>query len=466
MSELAYLSWLDASERIARGELSPVHYTETLLERIATHDHALDAFIRLTPDDALEAAGKAERAIKSGARLGPLHGVPFALKDIIDVAGLPTTAHSKILQENIARSDAHVSARLKAAGGILLGKLATHEFALGGPCFDLPWPPARNPWNRDMMPGGSSSGSGVAVAAGFMPLALGSDTGGSVRNPASACAIVGMKPTYGRVSRRGVVPLAYSLDTLGPMTRTVKENAAALDIIAGHDTQDPASSRVDVPDFSADLERGVQGLKLGVIRHFYTRDLEADPRVSSALEAAVECLASLGAIVQEIETRPLATFADCNRIVLESEAYAIHQEWLKTRPGDYAELTRRRLLVGAFYRAVDYVQATRTRRMLTAELNAAMTGVDVLITTSSMDPPCRIDDAEAVARTYPRQARTPFNVTGQPALVMPCGFTEDGLPLSLQIAGKAFDEATVYRVAHAYEQATPWKDRHPPIAVS
>jgi aspartyl-tRNA(Asn)/glutamyl-tRNA(Gln) amidotransferase subunit A len=277
-----------------------------------------------------------------------------------------------------------------------------------------------------------------------------------VRNPASSCGIVGLKPTYGRISLRGVVPLAWSLDTLGPMTRTVAENAVLLNLIA-----DPPAPETAPEDFARHLQGGVAGVRIGVIRHFYTRDASADAAVVEGVEGALDTLASLGAEVVEVETRPLDEFADCNRVLLTSEAYALHERWLQTRPEDYAALTRNRLLVGAFFRAVDYIQAARLRRELTASLDAALAGVDVLVTASSLEPPCRIDDPLEVERTYPRHARTPFNVTGHPVLAMPCGFTSAGLPLAFQIAGRALDEATIYRVAHAYEQATPWKDRHP-----
>src|SRR5436190_7918792 len=257
MTELAYLGVADAAEMIRKRKLSPVEYTQALLDRIGRLDSRYHAFIRLTPDLALAAAREAEREIAAGGSRGPLHGVPFALKDIIDFAGLPTTAHSKVLIDNVAASNAPVTARLVAAGGIMMGKLATHEFAIGGPSFDLPWPPAVNPWGGSHFPGGSSRGSGVAPAAGMVPAAHGTDTGGSVRNPASMCGITGMKPTYGRVSRRGVLPLSYSLDHVGPMTRTVRDNALLLQVLAGHDANDPGSADEAVPDYSVDLERGV-----------------------------------------------------------------------------------------------------------------------------------------------------------------------------------------------------------------
>ncbi len=462
---LAFLSLTEAAALIRGGELSPVAYVQDLLDHIGAHDRKFDSFLRLLSEDALAEAAAAERAVQAGEPLGPLHGLPFGLKDIIDAAGLPTTAHSQILAQQPPRTvDAQVTRRLRAAGAILLGKTATHEFALGGPSFDLPWPPARNPWRRDCFPGGSSSGSGVAVAAGFLPMALGTDTGGSVRNPATACGIVGMKPTYGRVSRQGVVPLSYSLDHVGPMTRTVADNALMLNVLAGHDPDDPASAAVPVPDFTSQLDQGVKGLRLGIIRHFHTRDMIADAAVAQAIEAALEVLRELGAEVVEIETAPLATYSTCNRVILLSEAYAIHRRWLSERPEDYGASFLERILPGAFLTASDYVDALRLRRQLTVAFNSAIAGLDGVIAASSMDPPFVIDDAAEVALKYPRQARTPFNVTGNPALSLPIGFDGDGLPLAMQIIGGNFQEAMIYRIAAAYEAATDWHNRRPALS--
>lgn len=463
MHEYAYLTIAEASEHIRHKELSPVTYLQALLDRIDAHDPKLRAFLCRTTELALQQARQAEQDIRHGIWRGPLHGIPYGLKDIIDVAGVPTTGHSKLLQHNVAPTDAFVTTRLQAAGAVLVGKLATHEFAIGGPSFDLPWPPARNAWNRDYFPGGSSSGSGVAVAAGFVTAALGTDTGGSVRNPASMCGIVGMKPTYGRVSRRGVLPLAYSLDHVGPMTRTVTDNAILLNIIAGHDAADPGSARAATPDFTADLEKGVKGLKIGVIRRFYTTDMEAAPEMVKSIEAAVAVLAELGATVQELDPGPLSAYASANRVVLLSEAYAIHERWLQERPEDYGDLARQRLLPGAFFRAVDYLHALRQRAVLTQQFHACLASVDVAITASSMEPAYPIEDAELGEKLYARQARAPFNLTGSPALAMPTGFASTGLPLSMQIVGKPFDEAMVYRVARAYEKATGWTSQHPDL---
>lgn len=464
MTDLAYLTIAEAAALLRDRKLSPVEYVRALLDRAGEHDGLLNAYLRRMDDAAIAAAREAEAEIGRGNWKGPMHGVPFGLKDIVDVAGVPTTAHSKILADNVAKSDAEVTRRLKAAGGVLTGKLSTHEFALGGPSFDLPWPPARNPWNRDHHPGGSSSGSGSGLAAGFFPAAIGTDTGGSVRNPASCNGIVGLKATYGRVSRAGVIPLSFSLDHVGPMTRTVEDNAIMLNVIAGHDPADPGSAKASMADFTSDLEKGVKGLKIGVVRHFYTRDLEADPEMAKSIEDALDLLAREGAEIREVKLSPLQDYATCNRIILMSEAYAIHEKWLQERPEDYGALCRNRITAGAFYRAVDYVKALRWRGRLVRELNEAMADLDVVITASSMEPPAPIEQAEEVERTYPRQARAPFNLTGSPALALPTGFSSAGMPLSMQIVGKAFDEAMVYRVGRAYERATEWTGRHPTLS--
>ena len=459
---LAYLGLAEAAELIRAKKLSPVEYVSALLARIERHDGRYYAFIALTPERALSTARAAEAEIAAGRWRGPFHGMPYALKDIIDVEGLPTTAHSKILLGNIARRHAVVTDRLEAAGGVLLGKLSTHEFAIGGPSFDLPWPPARNPWNRDHFCGGSSSGSGAGLAAGFFPAALGTDTGGSIRNPASMCGITGMKPTYGRVSRRGVAPLAFSLDHIGPMTRAVRDNALMLQVIAGHDPGDPGSADEPVPDYGAMLGQGVRGLRVGVIRRFYTKDVTGNPEQVAALDAAAKVLAEAGAETREITLPGLQDFSACGQIILAAEAYAVHEQWLKERPEDYGARARERLLAGATLRAVDYLQAVRWRLQLRDRVAAAFANIDLAITASSMDPACRIDDEEALASNYWRQARMPFNVTGQPGLVIPAGFSNGGLPLSLQLVGHPFGEAMLYRVAQFYEDATGWTKRHPP----
>ena len=459
--DLGFLSIADASEKIALKKLSPVELTEALLRRAEELDPKLNAYLLKDADKALAAAQAAEKAIHSGRKLGPLHGVPFGLKDIVDTAGLRTTCHSKILVDNIPQRDATVAAKLKAAGAILMGKLSTHEFALGGPAFDLPWPPARNPWNPNHHPGGSSSGSGAAVAAGMLPMAIGTDTGGSVRNPASCCGIVGMKATYGRVSRAGVFPLSYSLDHVGPMTRTVVDNALMLQAISGSDQRDPASANAAIPDFTVKIEDGVKGLKIGYLRHFHEVDSPAHEEMAKSLDDAVDVLKNEGAEVRDVSFFPLSELAAANRIVLLSEAYSIHRKWLAERPEDYAKATRDRILPGAFMGAADYVDALRRRAIYREHFKRLMSEVDVIICASSMDPACRIDDEAEVGRTYGRQARTPFNLLGVPALAIPTGFSSEGLPLSMQVVGKAFDEATVYRVARAYERVADWSIHRP-----
>ncbi len=463
MSDLLWMTATETARAIAAREISPVELVTALLDRIGRLDPKLNVFIRLDADAAMHAASAAEAEIAAGRSRGPLHGVPVGVKDIIDVVGLPTTCHSKILIDNIASTDAVCVARLRGAGAIVLGKLSTHEFAIGGPSFDLPWPPARNPWNTDHHPGGSSSGSGAGVAAGLFPLALGSDTGGSVRNPASACGIVGLKPTYGLVSRRGVFPLSFTLDHVGPLTRTVADNALMLDVIAGHDPLDPGSAAAPAGHYTSRLDRGVRGLRIGLIRHFHEADLPAHAEVAGALENVARTLEQLGAEIRDINLPTLGEFAAVNRIILQSEAWTIHGPWLRERPGDYGRLARRRLMPGAFLSAGDYVQASRRRREMIAAVEVALRDVDVLLCASSMDPPSRIEDAAETERTYPRQARTPLNVTGHPALAMMSGLSRSGLPLSVQFVGRYFDETTLFRVAREWERAAGTDQKRPPV---
>jgi len=465
MSDLAYLTIAEASALIRDKKLSPVEWTQALIARIERHDGRLNAFLRFTPEIALADARRAEAEISAGNWRGPLHGVPYGLKDIIDYAGLPTTAHSAILKDNVATADACVTQRLRAAGAVFMGKLSTHEFAIGGPCFDLPWPPARNPWNRDYFCGGSSSGSGVATAAGFVPFAIGTDTGGSVRNPSTMCGVTGIKPTYGLVSRRGVFPLAFSLDHVGPLTRTVHDNATVLNVLAGHDGLDPGSVARPGVDYTALTGKGLKGLRIGWLKHFYHDDIKADPQMGAAVDAAVMKMQELGAQVTEVKTVPLSQFQACNRIIMGSESYAIHQKWLRERPQDYGDITRQRFLYGAMYSASDYINALRMRSKFTADFHALFNDVDVIVTASAHDPAVRIDDQEACEFIYSRQARAPFNVTGSPAMAVPAGFSKEGLPLGIQIVAAPYNEAAVYRVGAAYEAATSWTAKHPVLPV-
>lgn len=466
MSDLAYLTVAEGAALLRAKTLSPVEWTRALLARIASLDADYGAFLLVTGEAALEAARRAEAEIMRGLYRGPLHGVPYGAKDIFDVPGLPTTCHSKLRRDHRAAGEATAIRRLREAGAVLLGKLALHEFAIGGPAFDLPWPPARNPWARAHHPGGSSSGSGAALALGFVPAALGTDTGGSIRNPATCCGVVGLKPTYGAVSRAGVFPLAFSLDHVGPMTRTVEDNAILYQAIAGYDVADPTSARRVVPECLGALKQGVRGLRVGVIEHFYKQDSDADAEQVAAIDAALDVLRALGAEVKPLRLAPLRDWRECNRVILQAEAYAVHQRDLQERPEDFAAITRAKLVAGAFIPASEYIKAQQWRTFLARQFAEAMRDCDVAVTLSSLDPPCRIDDADAVGRTYERQCRSAFNVAGTPALAVPTGFTRDGLPLGMQIVGKAFDEPMVYRVAHAFCAATGLTERRPPLAAT
>ncbi len=443
--------------------LSPVELVQALFARIDRLDPQINAFILPDREAALAAARQAEAEIMAGRSRGPLHGIPVGVKDIIDVAGLPTTCHSKILAGNIAAADAHVVALLRRAGAIVMGKLSTWEFAIGGPSFDLPSPPARNPWNPAHHPGGSSSGSGAGLAAGMFPLALGTDTGGSVRNPASACGIVGLKPTYGLVSRRGVFPLSFTMDHVGPMARTAADAAAMLAIIAGYDPADPGSVAGPVQPVTG-LDRGVKGLRVGYVRSFHESDMIADPEVAAGLDGVAAALAGQGADIRTVTLPHLREFIAVNRTIQYCEAFAIHGKWLRERPGDYATATRQRLMTGAFIGGADYVQAQRHRLALITAVNTVFQDVDVLLCASAMDPACVIDDQDAIGHTFSRQARMPFNVTGHPALAMMSGLSQSGLPLSVQFVGPAYADARLLQVAAAYEQIAPWRDMRPSLA--
>jgi len=452
----------EAGRQLAAGEVSPVELTEVALARAAALNPRLDAFIEITADRARAAARRAEREISGGRRRGPLHGIPYGLKDIYDAAGLRTTAHSRLLLDNIAATDAETTARLEAAGMILVGKLATHEFATGGPAWDLPFPPAKNPWNTAHFTGGSSSGSGAAVAAGIVALAMGSDTGGSIRLPAAYCGTVGFKPTYGRVSRRGVAPLCYSLDTAGPLTWTVEDAALALQVLAGYDPRDPGSADVAVPDYTAGLRRGVTGLRIGYARAF-SEDGKVGAEQSAALDKTAEVLKALGAEVIEVTLPPNDHFQACARTISHSEAFAIHAEDLRKRPEMYARVTRERLSLGAFVTARQYVQAQRLRRILTNRVDALFERCDVLLAAIIPGPAPVLEETDTNPWRNPQPLASVFNVTGHPCIAQLSGFAANGLPLSAQFIGRAFDEATVLRAGHAYEQAAGWIAKRPAL---
>ena len=392
-----------------------------------------------------------------------MHGIPFGLKDIYATAGIRTTGHSKTCVDTVPAADATTVRKLYDAGAILTGKLATHEFAHGGPSFDLPWPPARNPWNREHFTGGSSSGSGAAVAAGLVPATLGSDTGGSIRGPAAFCGIVGLKPTYGLVSRHGVYANSYSFDHAGPMTWTVEDCAILLQAIAGHDPQDPASARHPLPDYRAVLTGDIRGLRIGVVRHLHEDDCPVSAETGAALEEAFAVFRSLGASLGEVRLRPAQDYYDVKVTIAESELLAVHENALRTRPGDFGEDFLGRVLPAVLIGARDYVQAQRERRRILAEMAPVYDQFDVLVTATAGGPAPRLDAWRTIEFWRRPSLTTPFNVTGGPALAQCIGFSRSGLPLSMQVVGRPFDDATVLRAAHAYELATPWRARRPTL---
>lgn len=464
VGDLADLTVAQSGLLLERREVSPLELVDAALARIERLNPVLHAFITVTADAARARARAAEARIAKGGYRGGIDGIPFALKDNIETAGVRSTSHSRLLIDNVPREDAAVAANLANAGGILVGKTATFEFAAGGPSWDLPWPPAMNPWSDRHLPGGSSSGSGAAVAGRLVPAAMGTDTGGSVRWPAAVCGIAGLKPTYGRVSRRGTHPNTFSLDQCGPMTRTVEDCAIVLAAAAGHDPRDPGSIDEPVPDYRAALTGSVEGLRVGLVRHWYARD--AEPEVVDAVDAAVRQLDALGAVVEEIELAPLVDYVDCKAVLSMGELFAVHERDLRTRPQDFGRLLRRRVLAGALMRAEDYVQALRWRTELTTGMFAHFRRFDVLVTAGWLNP-AEPNDPEGAGFFKDRPMVTfPFSLTGIPALSVPCGFSADGLPLSMQIGGKPFDEATVLRVGDAYQRSTPWHLRTPPAAAS
>jgi aspartyl-tRNA(Asn)/glutamyl-tRNA(Gln) amidotransferase subunit A len=461
--DIAFLTITELNRAYAQRELSPVEVTRALLDRIAKHDGQLDSFICVTEDVALAEAKAAEAELMAGRRRGPMHGIPYGLKDVVETAGITTTGHSKLRQHHVPKADAEIVRRLKAGGGILMGKLATWEFANGGPSFDLPWPPARNPWDRERLPGGSSSGPGAAVAAGFMPAAIGTDTGGSIRGPAAFCGIAGLKPTYGRVSRRGVFPNTFTMDHIGPMTRSAEDIALMLQVIAGYDSLDPGSDDCPVPDYAASLGQGVKGLRLGLVEGWHDAP-GAHPDLGPAIAEAVSVLERLGATVEPVKLSSLRDYTDCKTTISIAELYTIHEQDMRTRPQDFGRILRNRILPGALIRAEDYQAALRWRTALTREQHAAFRQFDALITAGARgiadpavpDNPDRLVTAPSITM--------PFSVSGVPAIAIPCGFSQaEGMPLSLQIAASHFQETAVLRLAHAYQQATDWRRRHPQL---
>ncbi len=452
-TDLHDLTLAAAATLIAKRQLGPVEYTEALIRRTDNLEPQLNAYITRTSEAALEASQAAQAEIARGNYRGPLHGMPFAVKDIYDTANVLTSGHSRTCIDRVPAKDSTAVARLRAAGGVLLGKLATHEFAHGGPSFDLPWPPARNPWNTAHFTGGSSSGSGAAIAGGLAPASMGSDTGGSIRGPAGLCGISGLKPTYGLVSRAGVLPNSYSYDHCGPMARTAADCAIILNAVAGHDPADPASSPRPIRDFTAGLENGVKGLRIGVIRHFWEEDAKVHAELPPALEAAIDVFRKLGAIVEDVRLRPLQSYSDVKVIAAESELLSLHLPELIRRPEAFGQDFRARSLAACLFTAEDYVRASRERRAILGEMRPLYRKFDLFLAPNN-SAAVRLDAHDTLSFWRQPNFTSPFNCTGGPALAVLCGFTTSGLPLSLQLAGRPFDDATVLRAGHAFESAT------------
>jgi len=460
MNDLHFLTIAQASALIRANKLSPVELTEAFLTRVKLLDGRLNSHLLVLEDQAIDDAKRAEAEIAAGGWKGPLHGIPIGLKDIYNTAGIPTTGHSALFKDHVPTEDAFAVSLLKQAGAVITGKLATWEFAIGGSSFDLPWPPARNPWDTALDPSGSSSGSGAAVAAGLCMGAMGSDTGGSIRGPAAWCGIAGHKPTYGLLSRRGILPLSFSLDHAGPMCWTSEDCALVMQVLARHDPRDAASASVPAADFSAGLGQKLSDLRVGVVRHFFETDLLTDPETIAALETSLMALRDMGAIVRDVTLAPFGTYADVGSLISRSESYAAHQHWLRTTPELYGAFGRHRLMAGAFIAAADYVNAQRERARLVAELADVMKTVDVLVFPTARCPARPIGEDSMASGFQPFFNRA-FNVTGSPALSICNGFSQSGLPLSLQIGGRPFEDALVLRVGDALERTLATRTRRP-----
>ena len=466
--DIVFLTIAEAARRIASRELSPVELIDAHLERIDETDDRLNSFITLLRDESMAAATRAEQAVVSGADLGPLHGIPIGLKDLYDVGGVRTTVGSKILRDFVPVADAAVTERFNQAGAIILGKLQMHEFALGGTSLNPHDGPAHNPWDTARVTGGSSGGSGSAVASGQCMAALGSDTGGSVRIPSTLCGIVGLKPTFGRVSRRGVYPLSHSLDTVGPMTRTARDAALVLNVIAGHDPRDPSSSSRPVEDYTASLDDGMKGLRIGIPKEYFFDVI--DPEVERAVSEAALMLQTLGASVDQVSVPAFNHSIPISGTILLTEAASVHLERLKQRPDDIGADVRGRLQQGALTPATDYIKAQQARTVFNRQVADAMKDYDLLLAPTAPVTAPRIDETtvevggieESVLALLPRLTRA-FNICGVPTVSVPCGFTDAGMPIGMQLAGRPFEEATVLRAAHTYEQATDWHLRRPPV---
>ena len=468
--KLPLLPIADLGHLIRQRDVSPVEVVDTFLDRIEGLDGRVGSFITIMRDEARESARLAERDIAAGIYKGPLHGISLGLKDIYYTKGTRTTGGSKIRRwaEFVPAEDATVVGRLREAGAIIIGKLSTHEFASGATGHNPHYGQPRNPWGLEHVTGGSSGGSGAAVAACLCAGALGTDTGGSVRIPATLCGITGLKPTYGRLSRYGIIPLSWSLDHAGPMTRTVEDAALMMNAMAGHDPRDPASADVPVPDFTSGLAAGIEGLRIGIPREHFFESL--DDQVSDAVQKARAVLEELGASTVEVSMPSVRHVPEFHSVISQTDAAAFHEETIRDHAQELTPNVRDRLEVGRMTTAVQYIRAQRARSVVRQEVCKALEQVDVLVTPTSVVTAPRIDQqmvaapgGRASVLTLLSRNTAPFNDSGVPACTVPCGFDASGLPIGLQIAGRNFDEVTVLRVANAYQQATDWHTRHPEL---
>jgi len=459
-ADVTGLNLQEAAAMVRRKAVSPVELTQACLARIERLNPALNAFITVTGEQALREARDAEAEIQKGKWRGPLHGVPVALKDLFDTAGVRTTAGSGVFKDRVPEQDAEVVRRLRAAGAVLLGKLNMHEFAYGGTSVATYFGAVHNPWKLDRIAGGSSGGSAAAVAAGLCYGALGSDTGGSVRQPAAYCGIAGLKPTYGRVSTRGAVPLSWSLDHVGPMCRTVGDVALLLQGIAGYDPQETTSVDAPVPDYTQALRTKISSLRLGVPRRVFFEQI--DPEIAAAVNQAIEALRKLTAGVRDVELPPYRTLP-----VVAAEAWAYHAAYVAKTPELYQPSVLLRVESGKNITAEAYIAGRRELDRLRRAVREVFTAVDLLITpTTPISPATIAESTEADVPqpggvTFSLRNTQPFDIFGLPAISVPCGFTSSGLPIGLQISGPHWGEPAVLALAHAYEQATEWHTRRP-----
>jgi len=455
-NELCFLTASEALARMAQGDLSPQDLAQACLDQIERLNPRLNAFLSVLP-----LVPAAVAALPEGA----LSGIPVALKDLIETAGLRTTAGSLFFADYLPEQDAQVVTRLKAAGALMPGKTNTHEFALGVTSINPHFGPCRNPWDPETITGGSSGGSAAAVAAGMCPAALGTDTGGSIRIPASLCGVVGLKPSYGRVSLRGIFPLSWNLDHAGPLTRSVRDAALLLGVLAGYDPQDPASADQPVPDYLVGLERGVRGWKLALAVGRFTRG--SQPEVWEAVQAAAGVFQELGASVEELELDWLYDAALANGQMVQADAAAVHRERLEVQPERFGADVRQRLEAGLALPSSEYVRARRLQAELRRKAELFFESYDALLLPSTPVPALPIEGIEDSASQAPTLTRftAPFNLTGLPALSLPCGFNAQGLPIGLQLVCGPWQEARLLRAGQAYESATDWNQRRPEIAV-